>query len=83
MMEICENCLHYSACLINSEYVPSACTAYKDKTDVAPRAEVAREIFAEVERLMFDGLIGGKYPAKVIAPEKYAELKKKYTEGNK
>lgn len=34
MIEICENCLHYSACLINSEYVPSACAAYKDKTDV-------------------------------------------------
>lgn len=52
MMEICENCLHYSACLINSEYVPSACTAYKDKTDVAPRAEVAREIFAEVRKIV-------------------------------
>jgi hypothetical protein len=45
------------------------------------KSEVAWEIFAEIERLMFDGLIGGKYPAKVIAPEKYAELKKKYTGG--
>ena len=49
--------------------------------DVSPRAEVAREIFEEIERLMLDGAIGGKYPAKVINPDKYAELKKKYTEG--
>lgn len=46
--------------------------------DVAPMAEVAREIFEEIERLMLDGVIGGKYPAKVINPEKFAELKKKY-----
>jgi hypothetical protein len=44
------------------------------------KAEVAREIFTEIERLMLDGEIGGKYPAKVINPDKYAELKKKYTE---
>jgi hypothetical protein len=47
--------------------------------DVAPRAEVAREIFEEIDRLMLDGAICGKYPAKVINPDKYAELKKKYT----
>jgi hypothetical protein len=35
--------------LINSEYVPSACAAYKDKTDVAPKAEVAREVIKEIE----------------------------------
>ena len=48
-------------------------------TDVAPREEVAREIFEEIEKLMLDGAIGGKYPAKVINPDKYTELKKKYT----
>lgn len=55
----------------------------KDQQEVIDKAksEVAWEIFKELERLMFDGLIGGKYPAKVIAPEKYAELKKKYTGG--
>ena len=46
--------------------------------DVAPRSEVAREIFEGLERLMLDGAIGGKYPAKVINPDKYAEFKKKY-----
>ena len=45
------------------------------------REEVAREIFEEIEKLMFDGAVGGKFPAKVINPSKYAELKKKYTEG--
>ena len=43
------------------------------------QAEVAREIFADIEKLMLDGAIGGKYPTKVINPDKYAELKKKYT----
>lgn len=43
------------------------------------KSEVAREIFEEIERLMLDGAIGGRYAAKVINPDKYAELKKKYT----
>lgn len=43
-------------------------------------SDLAAKIFAEIEGLMLDGAIGGKYPAKVINPEKYAELKKKYTE---
>lgn len=48
--------------------------------DVAPKSEVASEIFAEIEKMLLDGEIGGKYPIKVINPDKYAELKKKYTE---
>lgn len=54
-MEICENCLHYSACLINSEYVPSVCAAYKDKTDVSedvvPREE-HEELIYKLECLL-------------------------------
>jgi hypothetical protein len=45
------------------------------------QSEVAAEIFAELEGLLLDGAIGGKYSVKVINPDKYAELKKKYTEG--
>lgn len=41
-------------------------------------SDVARKIFAEIEKLMLDGEIGGKYPAKVVNPDKYADLKKKY-----
>lgn len=40
--------------------------------------EVAREIFEEIDRCMLDGEIAGKYPVKVMHPDKYAELKKKY-----
>jgi len=43
------------------------------------KAEVAREIFEVLDRMMLDGAIGGKYPAKVINPDKFSELKKKYT----
>lgn len=45
---------------------------YRKSTDVA------REIFEEIEGLMWDAVIGGKYPAKVINPDKFADLKKKY-----
>jgi hypothetical protein len=45
------------------------------------KAADVREIFEEIENLMLDGAIGGKYPVKVINPDKYTELKKKYTEG--
>lgn len=27
----CEKCLHYFACRVNSEYVPTPCCAYEDK----------------------------------------------------
>ena len=43
--------------------------------------EVAREIFEEIEKITLDGMIGGRYPTKVINPDKYTELKEKYTEG--
>lgn len=49
-----------------------------NKTQEQVEQEVAREIFEKIDRLMLDGAIGGKYPAKVINPEKYAELKKEY-----
>ncbi len=43
------------------------------------KTEVAREIFAEIEKLLLDGRIGGKYSVRCINPYKYAELKNKYT----
>lgn len=82
----CKDCIHYDVCDRNIWSRPSGntfpykvCDLFKNAADVAPRAEVAREIFEELERMMLDGAIGGKYPAKVINPYKYAELKKKYT----
>ena len=61
-------------CLVNAKALEALYNkGYRQASDVA------REIFEEIERLMLDGVIGDKYPAKVIYPEKYAELKKKYT----
>lgn len=53
--------------------------------DVAPRAEVAREIFEEIERVISETKIGslyGYYFTKDIRAY-IAELKKKYTEEKK
>ena len=36
------------------------------------------EVFNNIEYLMLDGFVGGKYPAKIISPDKYEELKNKY-----
>ena len=44
--------------------------------DVAPKSEVAREIFEEIEKLHLH--ITNEFDVK-----RYAELKKKYTEGDK
>lgn len=38
-IESCENCLHYSACLINGEYVPTPCRAYEDKASYRKQSE--------------------------------------------
>ena len=35
----CENCLHYRACLVNSEYVPTPCCAYEDKAGYRKQVE--------------------------------------------
>ena len=41
-------------------------------------SDVASDIFEDLDSLMLDGEIGGKYPAKVINPVKYNELKEKH-----
>ena len=68
-----------------SNSLPSYCQVRSEEEAIKTgkeygKREAAREIFAEIEKLMLDGAIGGKYPAKVINPDKYAELKKKYVE---
>ena len=30
-VKACEKCLHYRACLMNSEYVPSKCSVFEDE----------------------------------------------------
>jgi hypothetical protein len=49
--------------------------------DVAPRAEVAREIFEEIDRMIFGHIIPND--CAIISLVKLAELKNKYAEGQK
>ena len=35
----CEDCLHYRACLVNSEYVPTPCCAYENKQGYRKQSE--------------------------------------------
>ena len=35
----CENCLHHSACKVNSEYVPTPCRAFEDKAGYRKQRE--------------------------------------------
>jgi hypothetical protein len=46
-------------------------------------SDVAEEIFAEIEDYMFTDAIDVRFPVKCINPDKFAELKKKYTEEGK
>ena len=77
-MEDCAKCPRVDVCItLDCEecmevLMRDALTLIKQLT------EEKRDIFEEIDRLMLDGAIGGKYPAKVINPEKYADLKKKY-----
>ena len=49
--------------------------------DVAPRAEVAREIFEEIENDYADFLFDGYRNIIVLTDKDFNKLKKKYTEG--
>ena len=85
----CETCRH---CI--GEY---KCNAYCDSgecyspnmtkiptaEDVAPKSEVAREIFEEIEKYMMDFVDVTHTAYKEIGTATFAELKKKYTEGEK
>ena len=35
----CEDCLHYFACRVNSEYVPTPCCAYENKAGYRKQSE--------------------------------------------
>lgn len=35
----CEVCLHYGACLLNSEYMPTPCAMWEDKSDHRKQSE--------------------------------------------
>lgn len=74
-IESCENCLHYSACLINGEYVPTPCRAYEDKASYRKQSEVLDDL----EDLLIDFDEMGFCPITLVPdPEGYAvEWKRK------
>ncbi len=94
-MARCKECLHYEVCAKEGrlvqvdehtwdEYnklddVEQFCTNYFT-ADVAPRADVAREIFEEIENDYADFLFDGYRNIVVLTEKDFAELKKKHTE---
>lgn len=73
----CEQCLHYRACLLNSEYAPSRCSCYEDKAGYRKASDIAREIFEKVERA-FGGAHMLWYHTRPVEYEEYEKIKKKY-----
>ena len=88
-MATCNDCIHRTVCVIlavpdafeNTKWDKEPCDHFK-AADVAPRAEVAREIFEEIRKI---GLVtrvieSGNIIYDVTA--EYTALQKKYTEEN-
>ena len=75
---MCEKCLYRNNCQFLTTHKGSAvkgCTAFKSETDI--KSEVAREIFAEIEKLKYTKWDWNEY----VDWDAIAELKMKYTEG--
>lgn len=93
-MATCKDCIHYDTCknldrLFDHKAFGSEACLYFISADVAPKSEVAREIFEEIEELakiytfpvVKNGVVEiAKEPFWCIEPNDLAKLKKKYTE---
>ena len=81
----CYKCYHRSVCDGCNDLWGrlGECSHYINSADVAPRAEVAREIFEEIEKYMMDSVDVTHTAYKTIGTSTFAILKKKYTEGEK
>lgn len=91
-MATCRDCFHWEACkamfeasggiIVADDFKGSAvrCKNFVSAADVAPRAEVAREIFEEIEKCMLHDLIPSIGVYKGSLELRIAELRKKYTE---
>ena len=80
---MCENCLYKRNCQYLAKHhhsIIDSCTAFKSEADL--RAEVAMEIFEEIEKYVEVALMNGhiETPILCIGHSTFAELKKKYTE---
>lgn len=87
-MARCTDCIHYEACLrfadlrviLCGDEADTKCIVFKPTADVAPRAEVAREIFEEIKKI---GVVTQvKRSGNIIydVTAEYTALQKKYTE---
>ena len=87
-MGLCKDCFHREVCeswnTINLDDIPPEipCGHFKDTADVAPRAEVAREIFREMDKLLLSIIIDDEAEESFVWLDfdKYIALKKKYTD---
>ena len=102
-MATCKECIHEKLCVIkafpdafeNTQWDKEPCDHFLSTADVAPKSEVTREIFEEIERFILtciendekvfnsgeDEYYDGRFMGFKIIEEHLAELKKKYTEG--
>ena len=89
-MARCEDCIHFGVCMeLENFRDPLWFITTKDEfccssylcADVAPRADTAREIFEEIDTMIFGTIIPND--CAIISIAKLAELKKKYTEAEK
>ena len=87
-MALCKDCIHYNVCEqwakdVSDEWavdaMPYACDLFQSTADVAPKSEVAREIFEEIEKNAIEHEMFGR-TVLFIGQGTLAELKKKYTE---
>ncbi len=76
-----ENCVaKYPLSFCNGNFASADEISKLPAADVAPKSEVAREIFEEIENNYADFLFDGCRNIIVLTEKDYAELKKKYTE---
>ena len=84
-MARCEDCLHFEVCQALEQgngimrVHPLHCGFYKPTADVAPRAELAREIFEEIAQIKKE-YASGDIDGDTLYVRLYL-LEKKYTEG--
>lgn len=96
-MPKCKDCIHHEACrkmletsgfgyAYNPEASAKRCDTFLNAADVVPRSEVAREIFAEIERVAMSK-IDENAPISplddILYMQAIDEVREKYTEGEK
>lgn len=78
-MARCKGCIHDNVCNRDVGHGYSVCPHYIT-ADVVPRAELAREIFEEIEKIGAIRKVIHQGEIVYDVTSEYAELKKKYTD---